>query len=126
MLNIRLKRVYDPPDPSDGLRLLVDRMWPRGFTRERLQADDWLKHLAPSPALIKQFHSKKLNWEDFLRLYHAELELQKPAVKNLVAYAQREPVTLLYASRNLTRNQAIALLEYLEQTVTSEPNEATQ
>jgi len=113
MKNISLKRVYDPPDPADGYRILVDRMWPRGFTKEKLQADLWLKDIAPSIALVKWYHHNRPMWEEFKARYTAELDLQPQAVAKLLDLAVKGPVTLLFASRDPEHNQAVVLVEYL-------------
>lgn len=113
MINIRLKRVYDPVDPDDGVRILVDRLWPRGFTKEKLRADLWLKDIAPGTALVKRFHHDRSLWQEFKAHYFAELELQPQAVAKLLDLAAQGPVTLLFASRDLEQNQAVVLAEYL-------------
>ena len=113
---LRIKRVYQPPDTADGVRVLVDRLWPRGLSRERAQIDLWLKEIAPSDALRRRFHGDPAGWEDFKTAYYAELE-QPPAqsaVRELLARLSREPVTLLFAARDETRNNAIALKEWLD------------
>jgi uncharacterized protein YeaO (DUF488 family) len=113
---LRIKRVYQPPDPDDGLRVLVDRLWPRGLSRERAQIDLWLKEIAPSDALRRRFHGDPAGWEAFKTAYYAELEqpLAQPAVRDLLDRLRREPVTLLFAARDETRNNAVALQEWLE------------
>jgi uncharacterized protein YeaO (DUF488 family) len=116
---LRIKRVYQPPDPQDGVRVLVDRLWPRGLSRERAQIDLWLKEISPSDALRHRFHGDPAGWEDFKTAYYAELE-QPPAqsaVRELLDRLSREPVTLLFAARNESRNNAVALKEWLEDRV---------
>src|SRR5205814_263521 len=71
---LRIKRVYKPPDTADGIRILVDRLWPRGLSRERAQIDLWLREIAPSDALRRRFHGNPAGWEDFKTAYYAELE----------------------------------------------------
>jgi uncharacterized protein YeaO (DUF488 family) len=113
---LRIKRVYQPPDPEDGVRVLVDRLWPRGLSREKAQIDLWLKEIAPSDSLRQRFHGNPAGWEDFKTAYYAELQ-QPPvqsAVGDLVERLRREPVTLLFAARDETRNNAVALKEWLE------------
>ena len=105
---LRIKRVYEPPDTADGVRILVDRLWPRGLSRERARIDLWLKEIAPSAALRRRFHSDPAAWETFKTAYYAELE-QVPAqaaVHALLDQLSREPVTLLFAARDETRNNA--------------------
>ena len=113
MIDIRLKRVYDPVDPDDGLRILVDRLWPRGFTREKLHADLWLKDIAPSADLIQRFHQGRILWQEFKDSYISELVLQPQAVAELLDMAARGRLTLLFAARDRDQNQAIILAEYL-------------
>ena len=114
---LRIKRVYKPPETEDGVRVLVDRLWPRGLSRERAQIDLWLKEIAPSDALRRRFHANPAGWEDFKTAYYAELE-QSPAqsaVRDLLDRLTREPVTVLFAARDETRNNAVALKEWLEE-----------
>jgi uncharacterized protein YeaO (DUF488 family) len=116
---LRIKRVYQPPHAEDGVRVLVDRLWPRGLSRERAQADLWLKEIAPSDELRHRFHGDPAGWEDFKTAYYAELERPpaQSAVRELLDRLIREPVTLLYAARNESRNNAVALKEWLEDRV---------
>jgi uncharacterized protein YeaO (DUF488 family) len=114
-----VKRVYKPPDGGDGVRILVDRLWPRGLSRERAQIDLWLKEIAPSDVLRRRFHNDPAGWEEFKAVYYAELgqpEAQS-AVRSLIDRLAREPVTLLFAARDESRNNAVALKEWLEQRV---------
>src|SRR5690349_25101619 len=96
----RTKRVYEPPDDEDGVRVLVDRLWPRGLSRERAQIDLWLREIAPSDALRRRFHGDPTGWEEFKTTYYAELE-REPAqstVRELLDRLSREPITLLFAA----------------------------
>ena len=113
---LRIKRVYKPPDDDDGLRVLVDRLWPRGLSRERAQIELWLKEIAPSDALRRRFHGDPGGWEDFKTAYYTELERApaQSAVRDLIDRLTREPVTLLFAARDETRNNAVALKEWLD------------
>jgi uncharacterized protein YeaO (DUF488 family) len=114
---VRIKRVYQPPDAEDGVRVLVDRLWPRGLSRERAQIELWLKEIAPSDALRRRFHGDPAGWEDFKTAYYAELE-QAPAQSAAGVLLDRltnEPVTLLFAARDETRNNAVALKEWLDE-----------
>ena len=113
---LSIKRVYQPPGNEDGVRVLVDRLWPRGLSRERAQIDLWLKEIAPSDALRRRYHGNPAAWEEFKTAYYAELN-QPPAqsaVRDLLDRLSREPVTLLFAARDETRNNAVALKEWLE------------
>lgn len=115
MFQTQMKRVYEPADGGDGVRVLVDRLWPRGLTKEKARVDVWLKDVAPSHALRKKVHADRALWDDFVRDY--EQELQSPTA--VVALAQlREliaegPVTLLFAAWDEERNNAVALARIL-------------
>lgn len=108
----RLKRVYDAPADEDGLRILVDRLWPRGLRKDAARIDHWLKEVAPSDALRRRFHARPQAWDDFRAAYAEELR-DNPALAELRALARRERVTLLYASRDAERNNARVLAELL-------------
>jgi uncharacterized protein YeaO (DUF488 family) len=113
---LRLKRVYSPPDAADGLRVLVDRLWPRGLSRERARIAVWLKEIAPSDALRRRFHGDPSGWDAFKTAYYAELEMEpaQSAVRDMLDRLTREPVTLLFAARDEARNNAVALKEWLD------------
>lgn len=113
MPNIRTKRVYETPKKSDGLRVLVDRVWPRGMTKERLRADLWLKTVAPSTALRNWFKHDRSRWDGFKERYFFELDQSPEGVERLMDAIKIGPVTLLYSARDATCNQAVALKEYL-------------
>ena len=114
MITICLKRVYEPPAPDDGIRVLVDRLWPRGLTKEKVHADLWLKDIAPSNSLRRWSHHDRSMWPEFKSRYFAELELQPQIVAKLLDLATKGQVTLLYAARDQEHNQAVALAEYLQ------------
>ncbi len=112
---IAVKRVYAPPAASDGYRVLVDRLWPRGLTRDATALDEWLKDLAPSSQLRAWFGHRPDRWTEFQRLYRLELaapEAQAGLVR-LREIAKTRPLTLLYAARNETENHARALRDCL-------------
>jgi uncharacterized protein YeaO (DUF488 family) len=113
---LRIKRVYKPPDDRDGVRVLVDRLWPRGLSREKARIDLWLREIAPSDGLRRRFHDDPGGWEDFKTAYYAELERApaQSAVRDLLERLTREPVTLLFAARDETRNNAVALKEWID------------
>jgi uncharacterized protein YeaO (DUF488 family) len=115
MPSLALKRIYEPPAETDGTRILVDRLWPRGIARDKARIDLWLKDVAPSGALRKRFHGKPADWEAFCAAYAVELEqpLAQAAVKELLDRRRRGPVTLLYAARDERRNNAVALKAWL-------------
>ena len=108
------KRVYEPPGPEDGARFLVERLWPRGLRKEALQARGWLKEVAPSDGLRRWFHHDPARWSEFERRYFEELDRVPEAVEPLRSASKREPVTLLYSSRDQEHNAAVALREYLQ------------
>ncbi|HBV5294433.1 TPA: DUF488 family protein, partial [Klebsiella oxytoca] len=95
---IQCKRVYDPQETSDGYRILVDRLWPRGIKKEALNYDEWCKTLTPSADLRKAFHSETIDFAHFSQLYRQELEAQREEGKRLAALASQQPLTLLYAA----------------------------
>jgi uncharacterized protein YeaO (DUF488 family) len=109
---IRIKRIYDPPAADDGRRILVDRLWPRGLTREAAQIDDWLKELAPSDELRRWFGHDPVRWEEFRSRYRAELAGQ-PLLNELKATAGTGTVTLLFAAQDRDHNNAVVLQELL-------------
>ena len=115
-LHLRVKRVYEPAAKDDGLRVLVDRLWPRGMAKEKARIDLWLKDIAPSDALRHMVHADPAKWPEFVAAYHRELaqEPAKSAAASLRERLRREPVTLLYAARNESQNNAVALKEWLE------------
>lgn len=111
-----LKRVYDAPAKSDGERVLVDRLWPRGIAKEKAKIDHWLKAIAPSDDLRKKFHGHPEAWSDFVGAYAKELKSEEAqaAVAELEALLRKGPVTLLYAARDEAHNNAVALKAWLE------------
>jgi uncharacterized protein YeaO (DUF488 family) len=111
-----LKRIYEPPGPDDGTRILVDRLWPRGIAKDKAQIDLWLKDIAPSDALRKRFHGNPEDWDAFRSDYFAELkgEAAQAAAKILLDRLRAGPVALLYAARNEEQNNAVALKAWLE------------
>ena len=111
--DIRTKRVYEQADPQDGFRVLVDRVWPRGMTKEQVQADLWLKDIAPSTALRKWFGHDRSKWEEFKRRFWVELDAEPEAAAQLLAAAAKGRLTLLFSARDTECNQAIALRDYL-------------
>jgi uncharacterized protein YeaO (DUF488 family) len=116
MTHLALKRVYAAPDSTDGTRILVDRLWPRGIAKDKAQIDLWLKAIAPSDALRKRFHGHPESWDAFRTAYFAELQAPaaQEAVRALGDHLRAGPVTLLYAARDERRNNAVALQEWLD------------
>jgi uncharacterized protein YeaO (DUF488 family) len=111
--NLQIKRVYDPHSRDDGQRVLVDRVWPRGISKEKLGDVIWLKDVAPSTDLRKWFDHRPERWRQFCIRYAAELDRNSDTVAKLRAMCVRGPVTLLYSARDVDHNQALALAEYL-------------
>ena len=113
-MSIDLKRAYDPPERSDGYRVLVDRIWPRGFTKDHLKVDAWLKDLAPSTELRKWFGHDPKKWDEFRKRYARELAPQSAALEQLVERARAGRVTLVFGAKDTEHNNAVALKEHLE------------
>ena len=115
MTQVKIKRVYEVEDKSDGFRVLVDKLWPRGIKKENLHYDLWAKNIAPSTPLRKWYHDDMTNhWSDFKKRYIQELEVS-PAVKAFIEQIRdQKMVTLIYASKNAIENHALVLKEYLE------------
>jgi uncharacterized protein YeaO (DUF488 family) len=112
---LRVKRVYEAPAKDDGMRILVDRLWPRGIAKEKAKLDLWLKEIAPSDALRERFHAKPEQWDSFLAAYFAELDsgAADDAAKELRRHLRKGAVTLLYAARDEEHNNAVALKAWL-------------
>jgi uncharacterized protein YeaO (DUF488 family) len=110
---IHLKRAYDPPKRADGVRVLVDRLWPRGLSKERAHIDHWLREIAPSTALRKWFNHDPKKWESFRKRYVRELESNVEALDQLRKLARRGQVTLIYAAQDEKHNQAAVLRDFL-------------
>jgi uncharacterized protein YeaO (DUF488 family) len=114
--SIKLKRVYEPPAASDGTRILVDRLWPRGISKDKARIDLWLKEVAPSGSLRKRFHGKPEDWDAFCKAYYSELQAAAAhaAAEDLLDRVHSGAITLLYAARDEQRNNAVALKAWLE------------
>jgi uncharacterized protein YeaO (DUF488 family) len=113
-MNIRLKRAYEVATKEDGTRLLVERLWPRGLTKEKAAIDEWFKDLAPSPALRKWYGHDPVKWEDFRRRYLEELRGNPKEVERLRTRVKEGPITFVYAAKDEKRNSAVVLKDYLE------------
>lgn len=111
---IGLKRAYEPAAASDGRRVLVERLWPRGVTKARLRLDEWRKEVAPSPELRRWFGHEPQKWPEFRRRYFAELRANEEAWRPLLTAARRGRVTFVYAARDEARNGAVALKAFLD------------
>lgn len=115
---IRVKRTYDPPEPDDGPRFLVDRLWPRGMKKESLQMNEWLKEVAPSDGLRHWFGHDPAKWEEFCRRYDAELNANSEAWLALLETGRKQDITLLYGAHDIAHNNALALKSFLEARLT--------
>jgi uncharacterized protein YeaO (DUF488 family) len=111
---IRVKRLYEPAEPADGKRFLVDRLWPRGIKKEALQIEAWWKEVAPSNGLRKWYGHDPKKWGEFKRRYFAELNTNPTGLTELLAAARESDLTLLFSTKEMERNNAAALKEYLE------------
>jgi uncharacterized protein YeaO (DUF488 family) len=110
----KLKRVYEPPSPDDGERVLVDRLWPRGMTKAKAAVDLWMKEISPSTELRKWFDHDPAKWAGFQARYREELEARPELADELRDKARQGTVTLLYGARNQEQNEAVALKAFLE------------
>ena len=111
---LKLKRAYEPASKDDGLRVLVQQLWPRGVSKQKARIDLWLKTLAPSTELRRWYGHDPARWPQFRKRYRAELKGQGDVLALLKYVAQRKPVTFVYAASDEERNSAVALKEWLE------------
>ena len=111
---ILLKRIYEAPLKQDGFRVLVERLWPRGLSKEKARVDLWLKEAAPSAELRKWFNHDRSKWEEFKTRYFAELDERKEVWEEISKMGRAEKVTFVFASKEERLNNAVALREYLE------------
>jgi uncharacterized protein YeaO (DUF488 family) len=111
-MKIQIKRVYEKPDSKDGYRILVDRLWPRGLTKEKADLDLWLKDIAPSTELRQWFNHDPEKWKEFQKKYLKELKENQEAVNELKEHLKNGTVTLLYAAKDQEHNEAEVLKEY--------------
>jgi uncharacterized protein YeaO (DUF488 family) len=114
-MKIRLKRVYEDPTPDDGVRILVERLWPRGLTKARARVDLWMKEIAPSPELRKWYQHDTARWHEFESRYRAELAQNAELVEQLRKQCRSETVTFVYAARDEEHNSAQVLKGFLDQ-----------
>lgn len=111
---IKLKRAYEPVSRGDGVRFLVERLWPRGIAKEKLEIEAWLKEVGPSTALRKWFSHDPDKWDEFRRRYRRELDTRREAWQPIVVAARHGTVTLIYSSHDTEHNNAVALQQYLQ------------
>jgi uncharacterized protein YeaO (DUF488 family) len=114
VMMIRIKRAYDSPSEDDGFRVLVDRLWPRGISKERAELDDWAREIAPSTELRQWFGHNPEKWSEFRKRYFRELDARKGQVDSLLEKSGGKTITLLFGARDKSHNNALALKEYLE------------
>ena len=110
---IRVKRVYETPSDEDGQRILVERLWPRGLTKEKARIDLWLKDVSPSPELRKWFSHDDTKWNQFAERYRKELDRNIASVRNIMDLGARGDVTLVFSSRDVEHNSTVLLREYI-------------
>jgi uncharacterized protein YeaO (DUF488 family) len=113
-MNIKIKRVYEQPDEKDGVRILVDRLWPRGLTKEKASVDLWLKEIAPSTELRKWFAHDPDKWKSFRGRYQTEIKHNDGLIKVLKEKAREGTITLIYGARDQKHNEALVLKQFLE------------
>lgn len=110
---VRIKRVYDPPEPADGRRVLVDRLWPRGLKKDTARIDEWLKEIAPSDGLRRWFGHDPARWSEFRKRYFEELREKATEIKRLKAEAKKGTITLLFAAKDIEHNNAVVLRDLI-------------
>ncbi|HEV2479601.1 MAG TPA: DUF488 family protein [Puia sp.] len=112
---IQIKRAYDAPAKTDGIRILVDRLWPRGITKEKAAIKQWAKDLAPSTELRQWFHHETPHWPEFEKRYKAELKQNHEAIEAFrEQYREAKHLTLVYSAKDEEHNQAVVLKDYLD------------
>jgi len=114
---IKIKRVYEEAEHDDGYRVLIDRLWPRGLSKKKLEMDEWLKEIAVSDELRKWFSHKPSRWEEFRKNYSAELKGKDKLLNSLVAKAGKGNVTILYGAKDELHNNAVVLKELLDERI---------
>jgi uncharacterized protein YeaO (DUF488 family) len=114
MKEIKIKRAYDPIEKSDGFRILVDRLWPRGISKAEAHFDLWLKEIAPSTELRNWYKHDPKKWPEFTKRYFSELHDKKELVDTILEQAKKHTVTLIYSAKEEEHNNAVALKKYLE------------
>ena len=112
-MRIQIKRVYDPPSASDGKRILIDRLWPRGISKEKAQVDFWAKSISPSTQLRQWYQHDPEKWSEFKKKYFHELEKNPAGVKELTAHMGQQNATFIFSAKEEKLNNAAALKEYL-------------
>ena len=113
--HLQLKRAYEPAEPSDGMRILIDRLWPRGVSKDKARLDDWMKDIAPSAELREWFGHDPARWAEFQRRYKAELKQHGHELDRIRALAKKHTITLVYAAHDEQHNDAVVLRDVLLQ-----------
>ena len=113
-MSIVLKRIYEEPSRTDGYRVLVDRLWPRGVSKNEAALDEWMKEISPTDELRKWFHSDRSRWSEFRRRYLSELKNHRDALRRLAQRARNQRVTLLFSATDKERNNAVVVKQYLK------------
>jgi uncharacterized protein YeaO (DUF488 family) len=113
-LGIKVKRIYESPEPDDGLRILVERLWPRGVRKDKASIDLWMKEIAPSHELRRWFSHDPAKWKEFKRRYWEEIKYKKE-FEELVKLARERNITLLFSTKSLKYNNAVALKQFIEE-----------
>jgi uncharacterized protein YeaO (DUF488 family) len=111
--NVKLKRAYEPPAADDGTRILIDRLWPRGITKERAAIDQWMKDISPSTELRKWFGHDPARWGEFRRRYAQEVRQNADLIDQLRSFARQGAITLVYSARDEKHNDAVELRELI-------------
>jgi uncharacterized protein YeaO (DUF488 family) len=114
-METKLKRIYEKPEKEDGFRILVDRLWPRGLTKEKANVDLWLKEIAPTTELRKWFNHEPEKWNDFKKKYVTELKSNKASVATLKEKINEGTVTILYGAKDEVHNEAQVILDYVKE-----------
>jgi uncharacterized protein YeaO (DUF488 family) len=120
--NVRLKRAYEPPEKADGARILIDRLWPRGVSKEEAKLDEWIKEIAPSAELRTWFGHDPRRWDEFRKRYRAELAEHSETLKDLRRRAREGPITLVYSARDEIHNDAVVLRNVILGRAEKEPS----
>jgi uncharacterized protein YeaO (DUF488 family) len=120
--NVRLKRAYEPPEKTDGARILVDRLWPRGVSKEEAKLDEWIKEIAPSTELRTWFGHDPRRWDEFRERYREELAEHSETLKDLRRRAREGPITLVYSARDEIHNDAVVLRNVILGRAEKEPS----
>jgi uncharacterized protein YeaO (DUF488 family) len=120
--NVRLKRAYEPPEKTDGTRILVDRLWPRGVSKAEAKLDEWIKEIAPSTELRTWFGHDPRRWDEFRKRYRSELAEHSETLKDLRRRAREGPITLVYSARDEIHNDAVVLRNVILDRAEQEPS----